>query len=564
MLRPVWRRQLSCLLCIAALFTACQRRERDDRKRPSARSTPDSNVLQLTFTYGSEKQKWIEAATQAFHDTNPKLANGKKIRVEAIPLGSGESIEELLEGRRQAHLTSPASLAFVKLGNAESRTRLGRDLIGPTENLVLSPVVIAMWKPMAEALGWGRKPIGWSDVLSMARREGGWAELGHPEWGHFKLGHTHPDYSNSGLIALLAEVYAGTGKVSGLTLQDVANPQVGEFVGAIEKSIVHYGSSTGFFGRKMFSEGPGYLSAAVLYENMVIESYLGTSAPQLPVVAVYPKEGTFWSDHPVGIVEREWVTDEHRQAARAYIDFLLARPQQERAMELGFRPAEASIPLAAPLDSEHGIDPKEPRTTLEVPGAEVMHAVTQLWRAHKKHAYVVLALDVSGSMKDEDKIVHARAGAAAFLDQLADEDKVGLLVFSDELRWVAQEVELGTGRAQLKGQVENLFAEGGTALYDAVAAAYGQVAETPSRDRIDAVVVLSDGADRDSKIGLDSLLERIGTGGESSTVRVFTIGYGSDARAEVLQRIADQTQAKFYEGKPANIREVFKDISTFF
>src|SRR6185436_17031324 len=92
-------------------------------------------------------------------------------------------------------------------------------------NLVLSPVVIAMWRPMAEAIGLGCQPVGWSDVLALARDPAGWASHGHPEWGAFKLGHTHPEYSNSGLIALLAEAYAGAGKVAGLTLADVRRPQ---------------------------------------------------------------------------------------------------------------------------------------------------------------------------------------------------------------------------------------------------------------------------------------------------------------------------------------------------
>ncbi len=421
-------------LLVAALTApfGCQRRSRES-ETSGRQPTPAPAGLQLTFTYGSEKQKWIEAATQAFEATEPHLASGARVHVEAIPLGSGECIDELLEGRRHAHLTSPASLAFVKLGNSESRARSGKDLIGSTETLVLSPVVIAMWKPMAQEIGWGRKPVGWSDILALARRPGGWAERGHPEWGAFKFGHTHPEYSNSGLISILAEVYAGTGKVSGLTLQDVAKPPVGAYLADIEKAVVHYGSSTGFFGRKMFSEGPGYLSAAVLYENIVIESYGPDVHPQLPVVAVYPKEGTFWSDHPAGIVEREWVTPEHREAARLYLDFLLARPQQELAMSFGFRPGDPAIPLAAPLDAAHGIDPGEPKTTLEVPSSEVMHAVSRLWAQHKKKADVMLVLDVSGSMKEQDKIVHARAGAADFLLQLDDTDAVSILAFNQEL-----------------------------------------------------------------------------------------------------------------------------------
>ena len=62
------------------------------------------------------------------------------------------------------------------------------------------------------------------------------------------------------------------------------------------------------------------------------------------MVAIYPKEGTFWSDHPVGIVEREWVTPAHREAAKVYIQYLLQRPQQERAITYGFRPGAVDVP----------------------------------------------------------------------------------------------------------------------------------------------------------------------------------------------------------------------------
>src|SRR5262249_62237057 len=74
-----------------------------------------------------------------------------------------------------------------------------------------------MWKPMAEALGWGKKPIGWSDIFALARNQKGWDAYGYPQWGRFKFGHTHPQFSNSGLISLFAEVYAASGKTAGIT-----------------------------------------------------------------------------------------------------------------------------------------------------------------------------------------------------------------------------------------------------------------------------------------------------------------------------------------------------------
>jgi Ca-activated chloride channel homolog len=543
-------------------LVACQREGGPTGSNTPAASSEPS--LELTFTYGSEKQAWIDESTAAFNKEQRRTGSGKLIRIKPIPLGSGESIDELLEGRRQAHLTSPASSAFIKLGNAQSRAKTGKDLVASTQNLVLSPVVIAMWKPMAEALGWGQRPIGWADVVALARKPEGWASLGHPEWGRFRFGHTHPRASNSGLISLLAEAYAGAGKIGGLTLEDVRKPETMKFVEGVEQSIVHYGSSTGFFGRKMFSAGPSYLSAAVLYENGVIESYDPKYTLPFPIVAVYPREGTFWSDHPIGVVEREWVTPEHREAAQAYIAFLLDRKQQERAISFGFRPADPAIPLAAPIDAAHGVNPREPQTTLEVPEPPVVNAVLDLWQQAKRNARVVLAVDVSGSMNEQGKIAAARDGAAAFVSSLGERDEVALMTFNSQPTWAMQPTSVATARPQLLKTIGGLFADGGTALYDAVDRACGSFKTNPTPSRISAVVVLSDGADRNSSVTLETLLERIKFDSEGQAVRVFTIGYGSDAKAQELQAIADATQGRYYEGKPENIREVFKEISTFF
>lgn len=551
---------LARILAVAGLaaLAAC-------KPSDSETKAPPAPALELIFTYGSEKEEWINAATAAFHADGARSAlKGKKILVRTIPMGSGECIDEIIDGTRQAHLTSPASLAFIKLGNARWRAKTGKDLIGTTDNLVLSPVVIAMWAPMAQAIGVGSKPVGWAELLALARSTKGWSAYEKPQWGRFKFGHTHPQYSNSGLISIFAEVYAAAGKTSALQLSDLEKPEVARFVGDIEKSVVHYGSSTGFFGKKMFANGPEYLSAAVLYENMVIEANSGKYPLQFPLTAVYPKEGTFWSDHPAGIVEREWVTAEHREAAKAYLQFLLDRPQQERALSFGFRPASPEIALAAPIDAAHGVNPKEPQTTLEVPSAEVIDGIVRLWEKHKKHADVALVIDVSGSMKEEQKIVFARQGARQFVDLMKDEDTLSLLTFSSTTAWAQKGLPLRSGRSRINEQIDSLIAEGGTALYDAVDVAYQYVSERTSPDRITSVVVLTDGEDTHSKLKLDALLRRIKLDSERRPIRVFTIGYGSGAAKSVLQAIADATEARFFSGTTKNIQAVFKDISTFF
>lgn len=234
-------------------------------------------------------------------------------------------------------------------------------------------------------------------------------------------------------------------------------------------------------------------------------------------------------------------------------------------MQYGFRPAAVDVPLAAPLDASHGMDPKEPKTTLEVPSAEVINAVLQTWRGEKKHSNIVLVLDTSGSMSEEAKMENAKAGARQLVQLLDDGDTFSFLPFSSELHWSQQDAKVKDQRQLLQQQIASLFAGGGTALYDSIDAAYQHLAAAQNPEsKIQAVVILTDGEDTQSKLKLNELMERIQYNGETRAIHVFTIAYGRDARKDILQRIAESTQAKFYEGTPQNIVDVFRDISTFF
>ncbi|MBI4850313.1 MAG: VWA domain-containing protein [Acidobacteria bacterium] len=552
-----------CMLLILSLaLVACEPQESD---KNNDQKKVDQNTIELTFTYGSEKEDWIKDVTQVFNSSNTKISNGKKITVNAIAMGSGDCIAEILNNSRQTHIVSPASEAFIKIGNSQSQAKTNKNIVGNTETLMLSPVVIAMWKPMAEAIGWGKKPIGWAEILDLARNPQGWAAYGHPEWGRFQFGHTHPEYSNSGLISLFATIYAATGKTADLAKADIDNPKTSNYLAGIEQAVVHYGTSTGFFSSKMFANGPAYLSAAVLYENNVIDSYSPQYKLPLPIVAIYPKEGTFWSDHPIGIVEREWVSQEHQEAAKAYIKFLLDRLQQEKTLKYGFHPGDPNIAVTSPIDEAHGVDSKEPKTILQVPSVEVMDSIINLWKQHKKHSNIILVFDTSGSMKEQNRMSNAKEGAKQLISILGDKDYLSILPFNTAYGWSGKDLLMEKDRQSALNTVQGFFPAGGTALYDSISAAHQYMLQNPKEGKISAIVVLTDGADTDSRyIKLQKLLEDIRFDNEKNTIRVFTIAYGADAKEDILKSIADATQAKSYKGTPENIQAVFKEISTFF
>ena len=172
------RRALAVGLLIGSCVAPACRGGESSTSRGTDPPVDREPTLELVFTYGSEKQNWIDESTASFNAERRRLASGKLVRVRAVPMGSGELIDDILAGRERPHLTSPASTAFIKLGNAQWRAKTGKDLVPATDNLVLSPVVIAMWKPMAEAIGWGTKPVGWADISGARRRPQGWAARG--------------------------------------------------------------------------------------------------------------------------------------------------------------------------------------------------------------------------------------------------------------------------------------------------------------------------------------------------------------------------------------------------
>jgi Ca-activated chloride channel homolog len=274
-----------------------------------------------------------------------------------------------------------------------------------------------------------------------------------------------------------------------------------------------------------------------------------------------------WTDHPFAILNAPWVDTEKRAAAETFRAFLMERPQQELALKLGFRPGDPSIPIGAPIDPANGVDPAQPKTLLEVPSAEVLEAVRAVWVQNKKHVDVMAVLDISGSMREEDRIEKAKAALQIFARQLADADGFGLTVFSDGASVLTPISPIGPKRQQILDQIGGLFPQGGTRLYDTVGEAYRPLLSAPPDQRIRALIVLTDGADTKSTMPFNQLLQEIRQDQEGRSIKVFTIAFGGDAQVELLKNMAEVSGARSYTGKPneaGNIEQVYRDIATFF
>jgi len=515
--------------------------------------------VRVTFAYSPEKEKLLEPLIARFNEQGTEVA-GKPVFVEGQAIASGEAQSKIAKGTLEPVAWSPASSLWGRLLNFEADRPLAAD---DNPSLVRTPLVIAMWEPFAKALGYPKKKIGYDLLTKLAVSQQGFAAYGRPEFGKFKLVHTNPDFSTSGLSAVVSEYYAATGKKEGLTERDVTSSKARAQVRDIERSIVHYGDTTLFIADQLRENGPGYASAVAM-EEVTLLDFNRNRKGQPKLVALYPPEGTFYSDNPFIVIDADYSSPAEREGAKAFQEFLAEEIDAEAAGRFGFRPADLDEEPAGLVTPENGADPKQPERVLGLPEPRVLDRVRRTWREDRKPANVLLVLDTSGSMNDAGRLERAKAGLRTFLAEVSPNDRVGLTTFNDNLRPL---IPIGGPRDQLQPTIDRLIADGGTAFYDATLAGFQDVSSLDDRERLNAVVLLTDGEDTDSSLGADEVVAQLEEQGESEyQVRIFTIAYGAEADGaqEALADIAKASGGQSYSGDTDDIETVYRSISSFF
>jgi Ca-activated chloride channel family protein len=560
----------------------------------------DDGCTSVVVATSSEKVNMLDALAKAFKDSPEHDALDECATVRPVNVSSGDATRFLTAGgdwpeedtRRWPTLWSPASTVWTERVAAAASA----SLVGEPVSFTHTPVVFGVPETMAKALGWPDTEIGIGDLEALCADPAGWGSVGKPIWGSFKISKTNPNTSTTGLSAILMQSYEASGKTSDLTADDVAAAE--EFSRVFEECVIHYGDTTGKVLATLYDEtqngsgGSGYVSAVALEETSLLNYNQGNpdshtvqpgetlTPPKEKLVAVYPSGGSIWSDNPVTVLGADWVTDVQRTAGEAFVGFLATEPAQRILPEYGFRPLDESVPLGDLFTEKYGVDPAGPAITLPRPGVDVVSAALDQWAQIRKPSSVLEVIDISGSMDEpigdgRSRLDGAIEGAQSTLGHFRSTDEVGVWAFTTEVESAAGKnlIELravsplGSDGETLRSSIADLrYANRqGTPLYDAVAAAYDEMVARAEPGRINALVVLSDGQDTDSKISIDSLITKIGAstdeGGGDAPVRIFPIAYGEGADTGALQRIAEATGGQWFDASdPAKIDLVFASV----
>ncbi len=335
----------------------------------------DDIVLKVLYT--SEKKGWINSVAPDFSDWFAERNPGKNVRLQFEVLGTRTSMLSILSGESKPTIWSPAASVWVPLFDWIWENKFGSSIIDSSlvKSLVASPIIIGTWQSYKE----NNNLTSWSDLYGLADTD-------------LRLAHTSAQESNSGYMAVLLEITAASGKnPEQITLTDLQDESIQAWLEKVESKAVLYGTSTGFLAKQAVQLGPSGINVIILYENLIIETAKDGEAFAKwddNLVAVYPEEGTLWSDHPIVRFNASWVTQDEAFAAQEFEIYLLSKDIQRQAIPFGFRPGNETLvndteiisEMGAIFKPENGVSLNLTIPRFEVPtDGEVLNRIPDLW-----------------------------------------------------------------------------------------------------------------------------------------------------------------------------------------
>jgi Ca-activated chloride channel family protein len=479
------------------------------------------------------------------------------------------------------------------LAVAASRPDAATMLPTHTTSIASSPTVLALRAPMAQALGWPQRSLGWTDVIGAFSQPGVWAKVGHPEWGSLRVGITDPSRSTAGLASVLTILGQGPGAAGSASAAPAGGspaaagsgggPATGAGVSnaqltaglALTRTLGAVAPDTdAFFAAQQASGAEAHPNAVVaVFPAMEsdVAAYDATN-PGVPLVPVYDTQQPVAADYPYTVLSASWVGATEREAAGQFLSFLLTPAAQAAIGEARLRRPDRSVVSPDALPAAAGFV-----STVAAPGPApdpaTINAVIAEWANLQRQVNLLAVLDTSGSMTTAvpgtgmTRLQLLQQTATTGFGLLTNRTSIGLWDFSvkpgstSEYRQLVPfgplTADIGSvprGQA-LPAAVATLQPSGFTPLYDTAYAAFHEMQRHWQPESSNAVLLITDGVNElNGGLSLAELLDRLRREQRADQpVQIVTIGLGTQADADALQQVAQVTGGRTY---------VVRDVAT--
>lgn len=190
---------------------------------------------------------------------------------------------------------------------------------------------------------------------------------------------------------------------------------------------------------------------------------------------------------------------------------------------------------------------------------------------------LVVVVDTSGSMIEDDRIGYVKQGLDLLVDQIGAEDRMALVRYSSDVSVPADfatvsetgpvdDTLLAAWREDMHAKVDALEADGATNLEGGLAAGFqlALAAREAHPERSQRVILLSDGL-ATAGVTDDESIILMAEGYIESGIGLTTIGVGRDFNIALMSGLAERGAGNFYFLEdPQAIQEVFTEELAYF
>ena len=175
---------------------------------------------------------------------------------------------------------------------------------------------------------------------------------------------------------------------------------------------------------------------------------------------------------------------------------------------------------------------------------------------------LTLVIDTSGSMDSDDKIGMVKEAMLILVGELDRFDTVAIVDYDSDAEVALDPISADETRA-IERAIKRLDAGGSTNAEAGLSLGYDLADEMFDRDKVNRVVLISDGVANVGETGPEGILERIGDRARDG-IDLVTIGVGIETYNDVLlEQLADQGDGWYaYVDSAAEAERLFRDNLT--
>ncbi|NEP62478.1 MAG: VWA domain-containing protein [Symploca sp. SIO2G7] len=489
-------------------------------------ASPKADQTYLEIYSSSEKanidrqnERWLVEVADAFNQRQEKSSSGQVIQVGIRKIASGTAARLLGAGAVQPAGYSPSNDLWVAMIQSQGiqTTPVADRLVANTAGWVVPGDVYQQLK--------GNGDVTFDSLLNAIAA------------GQVSVAYPNP-YKSSTALNLLYTLYwraAGHQKDGGaLTKAELQTPQVKSVFDQFQSQVL-ITTPTTLDLQELFLRDQTKLQAFPLeYQNyLALKQVAGFESTEfIP----------FGIPHNNPLVGFDWNTPETAAALRKFATFAQSPDMVKLANDQGF------------VDTDYLKATHPP-----IPDGETLLAAQSSWKINKdsgRTVYLEMVIDTSGSM-DGEPLQAVQAGLRIASQQINQGNQVGLVTFADQpVRRLALTPYDQLQQKKLLAAIDQLQADGGTAMYDGVMVALADLMDKRASDPNGRfyLLLLSDG-----EVNEGHLFRDVKDIMEYSDVRFYPIAYGNVNESE-LQAIANLRESTVKQGNPENVQTLFKDL----